>query len=88
MKNVDSSWYVYIVRCYDGTLYTGITKDLDRRLIEHNRDNAKGAHYTRSRRPVALVYSEQAESRSEAARREYHLKKLSAREKQELISSR
>ena len=55
-----SSWYVYIVRCNDGTLYTGITKDLERRLAEHNSPKG-GAKYTRTRKPVTLVYFEEEE---------------------------
>lgn len=69
-------WHVYILRCADGTLYTGITTDLARRLEEHNRGGAPGARYTRSRRPVQLIYSEAAASRSAAAKREAALKKL------------
>lgn len=78
-------WYVYILRCNDGTLYTGITVDLDKRLTEHNEDDKNGARYTRSRRPVWLVYSEKVDSRSAAARREYQLKKLPAKDKNKLI---
>jgi putative endonuclease len=69
-------WHVYILRCADGSLYTGITTDLARRLAEHNQGGALGARYTRSRRPVELIYSEEAESRSAAAKREAALKKL------------
>ena len=78
-----SSWFVYIVRCLDRTLYTGITTDLDRRLAEHNA--GLGAKYTRPRRPVVLVYSEPAISRSAAASREYQIKKLSPAGKLDLI---
>ena len=80
----NDSWYVYIVRCNDGTLYTGITKNLDKRIDEHNSGNG-GAKYTRSRRPVRLVYSEQVESRSIAAKREYQLKRMPLMKKNELI---
>ncbi len=80
----ETHWYVYIVRCKDHTLYTGITKDLKRRMAEHNSDNG-GAKYTRSRRPVELVYSEKIESRSDALRREHQLKKMPLTEKNELI---
>lgn len=79
------AWYVYIVSCRDHSLYTGITKDLNRRMLEHN-SGPKGARYTRSRRPVTLVYSEQAASRSVAASREYQLKRLSASWKHHLIT--
>ncbi len=78
-------WYVYIVRCSDSTLYTGITTDLERRLLEHN-SGPKGARYTRSRRPVALVYCEQATSRSAATSREAHIKKLKISEKGQLVA--
>ncbi len=80
-------WYVYILRCSDGTLYTGITVDLKKRLTEHNADDKNGARYTRARRPVRLVYSEKVDSRSAAARREYQLKKLPAKDKWKLIAS-
>ncbi len=82
MSKIDS-WYTYIVRCNDRTLYTGITKDLDRRIVEHNSTRG-GAKYTRARRPVKLVYHEQAESRSKAAKREYQLKRLPLAAKNEL----
>ena len=74
----------YILRCADETLYTGIATDLKRRLHEHN-SSEKGARYTRSRRPVRLVYSEMFPDRSSASRREYEIKKLSRREKLQLI---
>lgn len=78
-------YYVYMVRCADDTLYTGITTDLERRVAEHN-DSQKGAKYTRARRPVELVYHECFVQRSEASRREYHIKKrLTRAEKLELI---
>ena len=70
-----------MVRCADDTLYTGITTDLQRRLEEHNGDDRIGARYTRARRPVVLVYSEQAESRSAAACREAAIKKLTRQQK-------
>lgn len=71
------SWVVYLLRCADGSLYTGITVDLDRRVREHNSDNALGARYTRGRRPVVLVYVETSENRSDATRRERELKRMS-----------
>ncbi len=79
------SWYVYIVRCADDTLYTGITRDTQRRLLEHNADNRRGARYTRARRPVALVYSEPQRSRALAAQREAAIKKLTRQNKEMLI---
>jgi len=77
-------WCVYMVRCSDGTLYTGITNDLEKRIESHNSQKI-GARYTRSRRPVTLVYWEQAESRSAAAKLEYQLKKLPLSEKNRLV---
>ncbi|MEA3548084.1 MAG: GIY-YIG nuclease family protein [Thermodesulfobacteriota bacterium] len=82
----DDSWHVYIVRCSDGTLYTGITKDLERRITEHNSEKG-GAKYTKPRRPVRFVYSEQAGSRSAAAQREYQIKKMKLKKKKELINT-
>lgn len=78
-------WFVYILTCADGTLYTGVTTDLDRRLLEHN-ESDKGAKYTRARRPSVLSYAEPFESRSEACVREAELKKLTREEKRALIS--
>jgi len=80
-------WFVYILRCADGSLYTGVTTDPARRLKEHN-STAKGARYTRSRRPVRLVHAERAASRSAACCREYQLKRLSKTDKEHLILSR
>lgn len=77
-------WYVYIVKCKDSTLYTGITTDPDRRILEHN-TSSKGAKYTKTRRPVKLVYFEIFENRSLASKREYEIKKMSRKEKLELI---
>lgn len=79
-------WFVYMVRCADGTLYTGITTDVRRRLEEHNQDDRLGARYTRARRPVELCYLERAENRSEAARREAGIKRLSRPGKDRLIA--
>ena len=77
--------YVYILRCSDDTLYCGWTNDLEARVTAHN--SGRGAKYTRSRLPAELVYSEEYESRSEAMRREWHIKRLSRSEKLELIAS-
>ena len=77
-------WYVYLLSCRDETLYCGITKDLERRLKEHNQGRA-GAKYTRARRPVCLVYSREFPDRSSAARFEYQLKQLERAEKLLLI---
>lgn len=77
-----NSWIVYIVRCKDGTLYTGITKDLEKRIEAH--DSGKGAKYTRGRGPVKLVWSQIAKSEGKAKQREAEIKKLSREEKQKL----
>ena len=61
-----SQWHVYILKCSDGTLYCGSTVDVERRVIEHNTDDIKGAKYTKPRRPVKLVYSEVCSDRSTA----------------------
>ena len=78
------SYFVYILECSDGSLYTGIAKDVDKRLDEHNTSD-KGAKYTKARRPVKLVYKESAEDRSSASKREYAIKKLSRLKKLQLI---
>ena len=79
-------WYTYILRCADGTLYTGVTTDLLRRVAEHNgSDERKAARYTRARRPVTLVYAEQCENRQKACRREWQIKQLDRQHKQQLI---
>ena len=80
-------WYMYVVECADGTLYTGITTNLSRRLNEHNY-SIRGAKYTRSRRPVKYRMSVLCRDRSEAAREEYRFKKLSRKQKLEIINER
>jgi putative endonuclease len=82
---MNQQWYVYIVRCADGTLYTGISTDLVRRIEEHN-GTGKGARYTRGRQPVELVYSERVVDRSEAGRREYLIKQMNQDQKRALIN--
>lgn len=77
--------YTYILRCGDGSLYTGWTNDLERRVAAHS--SGAGAKYTRSREPVELVYFETHETRSEAMRREAEIKRLSRREKLALIEN-
>ena len=72
-------WQIYIIECRDGSLYTGITIDLEKRLAAHNA--GKGAKYTTSRRPVRLVYREGAANRSEASKRENAIKKLNRNDK-------
>jgi len=83
----ENSWFVYMVRCGDNSLYTGIAKDVERRIHEHNSNDTLGAKYTKGRRPVALVYQEACESRSAASRREYEIRQLSRQEKEELFNS-
>lgn len=78
-------WWVYMVECSDGTLYTGITTDVVRRAREHNGPTA--AKYTRARQPVRLVYTEEVEDRGAALRREAALKKLSRVAKEQLVDS-
>ncbi len=80
-------YYVYIVKCADETLYTGIATELERRVEEHN-SSEKGAKYTRVRRPVTLVYREEHPDRSSASKREYEIKKkMNRAEKLKLIAS-
>ncbi len=79
------TWFVYLLRCADNSLYTGITVDLKRRLAEHN-GSRLGARYTRSRRPVALVYAEPCVDRSAAAKREYAIKRLAPHQKAALAT--
>jgi putative endonuclease len=76
-------WYVYILQCADGTFYTGITTDVNRRLNEHN--SGKGAKYTRTRLPVMIVAVSEAGSRSEASKEEYRIKQLTREQKLKLI---
>ncbi len=80
-----ASWHVYILRCSDGSLYTGITTDLERRLDEHN--GGRGARYTRARCPVVMVYREPCLDRSEASKREAAIKRTSRSAKLALIAS-
>lgn len=77
-------YYIYILECADNTLYTWITTDLERRISEHN-SSSLWAKYTKNRRPVKLIYSEEYENRSLASKREIEIKKLSKKQKNELI---
>jgi putative endonuclease len=83
----DSGWQVYILRCADGTLYTGIARDLVRRLAQHNGERAGGPRYTRGRRPVRLLWSCGAGSRGEALAREAAIKRLSRAGKLRLVAA-
>ncbi len=82
----NKAWFVYIVECADGTLYTGVTTDIERRMDEHNSDRL-GAKYTSARRPVNLRYSERCDDRSFACKREAEIKKLKRNQKWAVINS-
>ncbi len=79
------TYYTYIVRCSDGTLYTGFTVDVAKRVETHNK--GRGAKYTKSRRPVELVWYHEWETEHEARSQEYRIKQLSRAEKEELVRS-
>lgn len=81
---MESCWYLYILRCADDTLYTGITTDLEKRLEQHR--TGKGAKYTRGRAPLELVYREECGTHSQALKREYAVKALNREQKLELIA--
>lgn len=76
-------WYVYMLRCGDGSLYTGITDDVEKRLAAHR--SGKGAKYTRGRGPLELAYVEEQPDKSTALRREYEIKKMTRQKKLELL---
>ena len=80
-----SGWFVYILRCADGSLYTGVTTDLRRRVGEHNGGGRSGARYTRARLPVELVYFEEVANRAEAGKREFAIRRLSKSDKEKLV---
>ena len=80
---MEKTWYLYILRCGDGTLYTGITTDVQRRLADHRA--GKGAKYTRGRTPLELVYEENCGTHSDALKRELAVKALSRAEKEKLF---
>ena len=81
-----NNWLIYILKCEDGSLYCGITNNLEKRLKQHKGEIKGGAKYTRSHRPCKLVYKEKSASRSEASQRESVIKKMSKDEKQSLIN--
>lgn len=83
---MDKTWFLYILECGDGTLYTGITYDVERRLEQHR--CGKGAKYTRGRGPLMLVYSEACGSHSEASKREYAVHQMTRAQKLDLISGK
>lgn len=78
-------WMVYILKCADNTLYTGITNDLERRISMH--ENGSGAKYTKGRGPFKTVYTERCDDRSAASKREIEIKSLSRHNKEKLIAS-
>jgi len=80
-----AAWFVYVLRCCDGSFYTGVTTDTDKRTAEHNR--GAGARYTRARRPVSLVYVEAATDRAAAQRREHQIKRMRREEKRRMIAA-
>ncbi len=84
------TWFVYLLRCSDGSLYAGVTTDIGRRVKEHNGEGGKGkgAKYTNAHGPVKLAYQEAVSSRSEAQIREAQLRKLSKLEKEKLVKRR
>ena len=82
-EKMESNWYLYILRCGDGSLYTGITTDVEKRLQQHR--TGKGAKYTRGRTPLELVYKETCGSHSDALKREAAVKKMPREEKLRLI---
>ena len=83
---MENTWYLYILRCGDNTLYTGITTDVEKRFEAHQ--SGKGAKYTRGRGPLELVYREECGTHSDALKREAQIKKLSREQKQTLITSK
>ena len=83
---MENTWYLYILRCGDNTLYTGITTDVEKRFEAHQ--SGKGAKYTRGRGPLELVYREECGTHSDALKREAQIKKLSREQKRILIASK
>ena len=82
MTSSSEPWFVYIVKCSDGTLYTGISNNVEKRIEKHNK--GKGARYTKTRRPVTLFKSWEFPSKSDAMKEEYRIKQLSREEKLKL----
>lgn len=80
------SWFVYMLRCGDGTLYTGVTDNVERRLAAHR--SGKGAKYTRGRGPLKLVYQEEVPDKSAALQREYQIKQLTKQKKEALLAKK
>ena len=83
----DAPWSLYIIRCKDGSLYTGITKDVARRFAEHTAQGKKCAKYLKGKTPLALVYREVVGAKSHAYKREYHIKSWPKEKKEQLLGS-
>jgi len=86
MMTTNNAWCVYLLRCNDNSLYTGITTNIERRLHQHNHTKL-GAKYTRAKRPVTLVFIETAVDKSTASKREYQIRKLAKIKKEQLVST-
>ncbi len=84
-KASEGPFFIYIMECADGTFYTGKTNNLDKRLRQHNGEIVGGAFYTKNKRPVKLIYTEEYLTHKEAMRREFAIKKLTRKQKQELL---
>ncbi len=82
-----SDWFLYLIRCKDNSLYTGITTDVYRRFLEHQNDPIKGAKYLRGKGPLHLVFYKQVGTKSEASKEEYRIKKLPKDQKELLVNS-
>lgn len=86
MEEAQQTWYIYLIRCSDETLYTGISTDVERRFTEHQTDGARGARYLRGRGPLRLVFHRSVGDRSVALRLEMKIKRLSRTRKEQLIT--
>ena len=86
VKEARQTWYIYLIRCSDETLYTGISTDVNRRLIEHQTDRVRGARYLRGRGPLRLVFHRKIGDRSVALRLEIKIKRLNRAAKEQLIT--
>ncbi|BAS67542.1 MAG: GIY-YIG nuclease family protein [Gammaproteobacteria bacterium] len=86
VTNKNKPWFVYLLRCINGTLYCGVTNDIDKRLRQHNGEIKGGAKYTRANGPCELVHQEPAKDRSSAQKREYEIKEMPRIEKMRLVN--
>jgi putative endonuclease len=87
MTNNDKPWYLYMIRCKDDSLYTGITMDIQRRFAEHQEQGPRSAKYLRGKLPIELVYNEKLNSKPVALKAELRIKKLSKTEKEALVKA-